>query len=192
MADGSLLLRGAAEARVHRFTLDDVLAMQALDILQGDRSRELIDGVIFDMASEGELHFDYKIALNRFLVRNVPEHVRVAPDATLMLSDTDAPEPDLFLFEAAARTHPFDIAKLLLVIEIADTSLAHDSNIKAELYARYGVPEYWVVDVNGRKTLVHRAPLSGRYPQLHEVAFGERLAPLRLPDLSFRLADLPR
>jgi Uma2 family endonuclease len=175
----------------HRFSFDDMMLMQAAGVIDPDARFELIDGEIIDMPHEGEAHLNYKIELVRFFNRHAPDEARVAPDATLMFSQRNVPEPDLYVFHASSPTHPIETEKLHLIIEIADSSIDHDTKRKAELYARHDVVEYWVVDVNARVTHVHRSPVSGAYPEPDRVPFDRVLTPLRLPELALQISSLP-
>lgn len=196
MAEGAgdfLLIRREMVERPsrRRVSIDDIFRGQHAGLVDPDARFELIDGEIINMPAEGEPHLNYKIELNRFFIRTLGETRRLTPDGTLMLSRFDAPEPDLYVFEGGAPTHPMDVSRLHLVVEIADTSLAHDLIDKAPLYAGYGVEEYWVVDVNARRTFVFRSPRAGRYPAPKEPSFSDVLRPLRLPEIALRIDDLP-
>lgn len=184
-------MRSPAPA-VHRFTVEEVRGLTAAGALSPEAPMELLDGELYGMPSEGELHRDYKIEIGRFFIRALPDELRAAMDTTLLLSPTEAPEPDLYVFDSGARTEPMDVSRLHLMIEIADTSLEHDLVRKARRYAGWGVVEYWVVDVYGRRTHVHRNPESGAYPPPMPVAFDAPLSCLRLPALPLVIADLPR
>jgi Uma2 family endonuclease len=174
----------------HRFTLDDVLAMVAAE--QVPRHVELVDGEILDMPSEGEAHIASKIELARFFIRAVGDDLRVGVDTTLPLAAEDAPSPDLYIIarDAVAKMGRADAVRL--VIEIADTTLAYDLNRKAALYASYGVPEYWVIDVQGAVTHVLTEPEGAVYRSIVTRAFDEPLIPLGLPHLSVAIADILR
>ena len=78
---------------------------------------------------------------------------------------------------------------LLLLVEIADTTLRFDVTVKAALYARAGVIEYWVLDVVGRRLLVHRDPRAGAYADITVYDEHERVSPLAAPHASFLVAD---
>src|SRR5215470_17980025 len=110
----------------------------------------------------------------RRLNRETP--IDVAPDD----NPTNEPEPDLIvlkrdLSEFQENPRPGDVD---LVVEIADTTLGFDRGIKARLYARAGIADYWVLDVNGRRMIVHRQPQAGRYLSVLEFNEDERVAPL--------------
>jgi Uma2 family endonuclease len=80
----------------------------------------------------------------------------------------------------------------LLVIEVADTSLDHDRNIKGPLYARAGIPEYWIVNLNGERIEVYREPSAAGYRASRFYLRGERLSPDFAPDLTIEVdAILP-
>ena len=196
MADGSgelLLIRREAFDRPTRLrvSIDDIFRWQRAGLVDPDADFELIDGEIIYMPAEGERHLNYKIELVRFFNRTLSDTRRLTPDGTLMLSTYNAPEPDLYVFEAGAPTHPIDVSRLHLVVEIADTSLVHDLVDKAPLYASFGVVEYWVVDVGARLTHVFCRPRDGRYGKPQEVAFSDWLRPLNIDEISLRIDDLP-
>jgi Uma2 family endonuclease len=170
----------------HGFTGEDVLRMQEAGLLIEDGKFELIDGEIIDMPSEGETHLGLRIRLNRFLARTLPDEIAMTPDGTLRLAEKDWPEPDFYLFPASIRVSEARGPDLLLLIEISDSTLAHDMRRKAALYRQYGVREYWVVDVNAGLVHVHR--LDGEWPAA-AVPLTTALTPSLIPGLSFAIAD---
>jgi hypothetical protein len=170
----------------HGFTGEDVLRMQEAGLLLEGGKFELIDGEIIDMPSEGALHLALKEELNRFLVRNLPDDLRVLPDGTLRLSDADWPEPDFYMHHKATPPGSVRGADTLLVIELSDSTLAHDLGLKADLYRSHGVREYWVVDVNAGVLHVHRA--DGAWPAA-AIPLTEAIEPRLVPGLRIRIAD---
>jgi Uma2 family endonuclease len=170
----------------HGFTGQDVLRMQEAGLLIEDGKFELIDGDIIDMPSEGETHLGLRIRLNRFLARALPDDIAITPDGTLRLADKDWPEPDFYLFPASIRVSEARGPDLLLLIEISDSTLAHDMRRKASLYRQYGVREYWVIDVNAACVHVHH--LDGAWPSA-PVPLTTALTPSLIPSLSVRIAD---
>ena len=177
--------------RLHRFTLDDVIVMREAGVIHPDAKVELLDGEIIDMGSEGELHADFVIALNRFLVLGLPSKV-VVPGNRLSLAPKDAPVPDLYVMEEGAPLVLTPSSAVALVIEVSDSSLSQDIGRKAIKYGSYGVFEYWVVDVRHEMTHVHSLPLAGGYAERRAVSFDQPLKPVRLPELELVIADLPR
>jgi Uma2 family endonuclease len=101
------------------------------------------------------------------------------------------PEPDLIVFKREFATfesnpQPED---LNLVVEIGDSTLKFDLTVKAALYARAGILEYWVLDVAGRRLFAHRRPVAGNYTSVAVYAENEVIAPLAAPQAHFRPAD---
>ncbi len=163
--------------------------MQAAGLLLEGGKFELIDGEIIDMPSEGSAHLDLKVALNRYLVKSLPDEFGLVPDGTLRLAERLWPEPDLYLYPSAMLASDVRGPDTLLVIEIADTTLKYDLGAKAARYRQHGVREYWVLDVVGRETHVHL--LNGAWPMKPQ-SFGEALTPTLLGGFKLRVADLDR
>ncbi|HZQ35072.1 MAG TPA: Uma2 family endonuclease, partial [Dehalococcoidia bacterium] len=88
-----------------------------------------------------------------------------------------------------SRAHPGP-ADVLLLIEVADTSLAHDREVTGPLYAAAGIPDYCLLDLAGEQVLVHREPKRGSYTRVETVRRGGTVAPLAFPDLLLPLDEL--
>lgn len=120
------------------------------------------------------------------------EQVVLSVQGPLRLDALNEPQPDLALLRSRAdsrrRSHP-SVGDALLVIEIAGNSLDYDRSVKRELYARHGVPEYWIVDLAGRAIEVFRAPSSGGYTETLRVA-GGRLRPVLVADTELDVGEL--
>jgi Uma2 family endonuclease len=185
-----LIPRPEAPSR-HRFTVDDVFRMQDAGVLGPEHRCELIHGELIDMPSEGDLHSFWKGKLTHSVARLLdPDLYGIGPDTTFYLDTSEAPEPDLFIVNAGVRPSEARGDTVLLVIEIADTSLAFDLSSKADLYAAYGVREYWVLDVQARRTLVHLLKPGGGYGAPLEAPFDADISATLIPQLSLRFADL--
>ncbi|MDX2238349.1 MAG: Uma2 family endonuclease [Hyphomonadaceae bacterium] len=169
-----------------RFTGEEVLALIAKGALAGDRV-ELLDGEIWEMASEGPPHGRLAVWLNKWLILNAPAGVSVACERTIRLADAHWPEPDFFLFPERLHVDEVRGADVLLLIEIADTSLQDDLTVKGPKYREYGVREYWVIDLGARVTHVHR--LDGAWPEEPPVPFDAPLRPAHLAGLELILAE---
>lgn len=176
----------------HKLTLHDVLSMMDKHILDPSAKYELIDGVVFEMPAEGRPHRYQKSAIIAHLNRTLPGEYFVMADATLDLSPHDAPSPDAYVIPAALAETALNPSDVLLVIEVADTTLADDLGPKAALYARAGVQEYWVVDIERRVILVHREKAGDAWAAPAEVTADETAVCAALPALKLRLADLKR
>lgn len=177
---------------VHKLTVDDVRAMLESGVLDRTAKYELIEGVVYDVPSENPPHIDVKSEIVIHLARTVPDEWFVVADATLKLSLDNAPSPDVYVFPAHIATADLKPSDVSLVIEIADTSLSDDLGPKAALYARYGVQEYWVVDIARRVILAHRARVGEGWATPLEISAEETAVCAGVPALRLRLADLKR
>lgn len=137
----------------HRITVDEYLKMAEVGILHEDSRVELIEGEIIDMAPIGLSHMSVVNRLNRLFVQATGESAIVQIQGSIRLSNFTAPQPDLVVlkprddFYASTWASADDI---LLVIEVSDSTLRYDRNIKVPLYARYGIQDVWIMDlVNG-------------------------------------------
>jgi len=151
----------------HLISVDAFHRMGEAGILgPGDRV-ELINGEIIDMSPIGVLHAAIVDALIRHFGRHAGKAVCIRCQNPLRLDDISEPEPDIAIIRPRAdfytTSHPGP-ADVLLVIEVADTSLAYDLGTKVPLYARHGIPEVWVIDAATRQTRVFREPAGGREP----------------------------
>ena len=172
-----------------RFNVHEYHRMAAAGILTEDDPVELIEGEIVEMPPMGSSHAAYIVRLNRHLVPQVGNQVDVRVQLPVRLSQHSEPEPDIALVQrqadsyATAHAGPDDI---LLVIEVAETTIRFDRSVKAAVYARAGIPEYWLFDVRRQQVQVSREPAEGRYRTVQVFRRGERL---RLP--SVPAVDLP-
>lgn len=123
---------------------------------------ELLEGEIVVMAPMDAEHARPIQELNHLLVRALPDSLRVRSQLPLATDDENEPEPDFAVVERDdEETNNPDTA--LLAIEIANTTVRDDLTRKARIYARAGIPEYWVLDVKKRELVVHRSPANGKY-----------------------------
>ena len=145
----------------HRLTVSDFHRMGEAGIFAAGDRVELIDGEIIDMSPIGALHAAIVDRLARHLGRSVGESVVVRCQNPIRLDDVSEPEPDIALLRPRAdgymSAHPGP-EDVLVVIEVADTSLAYDLGVKVPLYARHGIPKAWVIDAATRQTRVFREP----------------------------------
>jgi Uma2 family endonuclease len=181
----------AAEGlRRRRFTAAEVASMVASGIIAEDERIELIGGEVVPMSPKGRRHEMLRSELAFGLSRQCPAHLKVATETPLNLAADVAPEPDIIVFPASLRAPDVDGRSVLLVIEIADTSLAYDLNSKPPIYGSQGVREYWVINADTLETTTHREPSGAAYRTVTTVASDERLVPHLAPELGVRLADI--
>ncbi len=152
--------------RRHRITVDEYHRMAEVGVLAPDARVELIEGEIIDMAPIGRAHTSVVDQLNRLLVRAVGDEAIVRVQGSVRLSQMSEPEPDVVLLKPRADfyRHRFALgADTLLVIEVSDSTLRYDRDVKVPLYARHGVPEVWIVDLTGDQLLGFGSPSAGGY-----------------------------
>jgi hypothetical protein len=152
-----------------------------------DKHADLLEGVVYVMAPQTDAHARAVRVLNR-AARSVDEAAyTVGTQAPVRLSDDTEPEPDLWVARGADTGHHPAATDLELVVEVSATTLRHDSGPKLSVYAKYGVPVVWVVDLDGRRVHTYAEPVDGVYTQIATVTGGQ-LA--HTCGLSVDLADL--
>lgn len=170
----------ALDPRRKRWTVEEAYRIQEMlpDLLPG--RWELIEGELIDKMGQKPPHAWVITRLNVFLTQQFADRVRI--QLPLSLPDPDRrsePEPDIVVLHSDARQFfdrhpgPGDVA---LLIEVADTTREVDLNIKSALYARYGVGEYWVIDIPQRCVVVHRGPSVDIYTSVEEIPCNKEVA----------------
>ena len=189
LIDGRLLMRSSDKP--YRFTLSEVRQMVEVGILAEDARVELIDGEVIDMAPQNAPHMYAKHELYRTLAENLDRSFVIQIEGTLALANGIAPCPDIFIHSASKRVDKLTGADVLLLIEVADSSILRDLRAKAALYARFGIADYWVVDACGRRIFIHRQPGPTGYDEVFEADRDAVVSPLAIPTLAVRVGDLP-
>jgi Uma2 family endonuclease len=175
------------------FSVDEYERMVEVGILTRQDHVELIHGEIVEMTPIGRGHFAAASALHAFFVERLGRRVVVGAAGSLRVPPHSMPEPDLMLlvpradFYRGADLRPEDV---LLLIEVADTSLRYDRVVKGPLYAAAGVAEYWIVDVDGGAVEVYRDPIQGHYRSGRRITRGQSFGPQAFPELLLSVADI--
>ena len=174
-----------------RWTRDECEALDAQGLWDYERL-ELIEGDLIQKMSKKPRHsivlaLLYERLAGVFGMRLVNQErtIDVSPED----NPTNQPEPDLIVLTRAVSSYPKP-ADLQLVVEVADSTLRFDLSIKAALYARAGIREYWVVDIAGRCIVVHRDPAEGRYGSIAAYSEDETVSPLAKPGQSLRISEI--
>ncbi len=162
-------LENAPLLKRHRLTVDDYGRMGEAGVFAPDARVELIDGEVIDMAPIGTRHAAAVTRLDRLLQRAVGDQAIVRSQNPLRLGDRSEPEPDLLLLvprtDFYASGHPV-AGDVLLLIEVADSSVRYDREIKLPLYARHGITEVWLVDLEAGMLRFFRGPQGERYTDI--------------------------
>ncbi|HEY0202947.1 MAG TPA: Uma2 family endonuclease [Acetobacteraceae bacterium] len=196
MADGdaALIAPSILEA-VHAFTVDDYHRMAEAGILSADERTELIEGVVVTMSPIGAPHFVAVLRLEKLLRDAVGERALVSVQGPVRLPPRSEPQPDLALLRPPVDRYEAVLpgpADVFLLVEVSDSTLARDRDVKAPLYAAHGIPEYWLVDLEARHVLVHRDPLPAerRWQSVQPVGADAVLDLAALPGAAVPLAGL--
>lgn len=167
-----------------RFTADEYQRMGQAGILTEDDRVELIAGEIITMTPIGTRHNASVNRGMRTLVRAVGDDAIVQSQGSVRLDLYSEPQPDLVLlrprsdFYASRHAGTGDI---LLIIEIAESSMQYDRDVKAPIYAAADIPEYWLVDLNTNVLWRFSSPAEGRYRGVEQYRRGQSIAPMLLP-----------
>jgi Uma2 family endonuclease len=174
-----------------RFTVAEVEAMVAAGVMEEDERVELIGGELVPMSPKGSRHELVKIALVDHWIRARPIACRVAPETTFRLSEDTYLEPDVVIYPRVSGIRELTGANVLLVVEIADSSLRYDSGRKAALYASFGIRELWVIDAVRLAARVFREPAADGYRNAQDFGPADRLVPIIAPEaFALRLDEL--
>jgi Uma2 family endonuclease len=176
-----------------RFTADEYQQMGRVGILSEDDRVELIDGEIIAMTPTGPRHGASVDRTTRAFVTRAGDSAIVRVQGSVRLNVYSESEPDLVLlrpgadFYASAHPGPADI---LLIVEVAHSSIDSDRDFKGPFYARASVHEYCLADLNENVLHCFSTPKDGAYQNVREYRRGQSIAPLLLPDCVILVDDL--
>lgn len=181
----------SAPLRRHRLSVEDYYKMGEVGIFSEKDRVELIDGEIIDMVPIGSNHaYTINKIVNLYLLKQLESNILVRIQDPLRLDRYNEPEPDIALVNkknySAHHPGPEDT---LLVIEVADSSLDYDIEIKTPLYAHYNVPEVWVINLNDAKIHIFDSPNNGSYQNRKEINSG-KLTPTKIKSFILDLEEL--
>ena len=176
------------------FSVDEYHRMAEAGIFSEDDRVELIEGEIVEMTAIGNPHATCVRRLIR-LFTGSPLGSRVIVDAQnpVRLGMCSEPQPDLTLlryrddFYASQTPAPEDV---ILLVEVADSSLGYDREVKAPLYADFGIPEHWIVDVTAGVIEVYRQPHQGRYQDVRRFGRGQTISLEAFPEVTFPVESI--
>jgi len=176
--------------RRHKLSVEVYHRLGTSGILSDADHVELIEGEIIDMSPIGSRHAGMVNKLAHLLRDQVGSSAIVSVRNPLAVSAESEPVLDLAILvpraDFYARSHPKP-QDVLLLIEVADTSLRYDSEVKIPLYAEAGITEVWLVNLESRSLIVHRAPRNGGYQHV-EVLTGAAMAVTMLDGMAVSIA----
>lgn len=159
----------------------------------GRRRVELLEGSIIEMSPVGRRHWVTTNLVAEALEKAFGDGYFVSVQSPIYLSSSE-PEPDVAVLKGSPRDYADAVSTTLpeLVVEVADTSLEYDRRQKQTIYARAGIREYWIVDIEGGTVEVRRQPdtITGTYNSENAVRRGEQINPVALPGVTVSTDDL--
>ena len=183
--------RQEREPKRRLFTVDEVLAMDRAGIFHPDERIELLDGEIVVMPPIGEPHADGTSRLGADLNYRLYNRAIVRVQQPVRLNDHSLPEPDisvLILRDDYHQGHPAP-TDVLLLVEVADSSLESDREVKLARYAAAGIPEVWIANLRARQVEGFSDPVDGAYRSRRVVTATGRISPLAFPDVSLAVGE---
>lgn len=177
-------------------TVKEYHLMAEVGILHSDEKTELIAGqIIRKMTHQGSYHAAAITRNNRLFAKSLPENILVRLQLPIILNDFSEPEPDI----AIVKSDPYDYndnhptAKdVYLIVEIADTTLKTDREIKRKLYAQSGIKDYWVLDVKNNQLYVYREAKEEDYQTEIILTEEDAIAPLAFPECQIKVSQMLR
>jgi Uma2 family endonuclease len=163
----------------HLISVNDYYRMAEAGIFTEDQHIELINGEIFDMPPIGSFHADIINTLTRVFYQQINDNIRISVQNPIRLSDLSEPEPDIALVKNKnyRLQHP-TADDVLLLIEVADSSLHYDRTIKLPQYASHQIPEVWLFNLKEQRLDIYQQP-DNDYYRLHlRPKAGESIQPL--------------
>lgn len=184
-------IREPSAYQVHRWTRAEYEHMVEVDGFPQEARVELLDGEIVDMSPQKSLHASACDLAEAALRLCAFDDAYIRTQKPLAIDATSEPEPDIAVVPGTARdyvyVHP---STALLVVEVADSSLDYDRTRKASVYARNGVPEYWILNLRDRVLEVYRQPDADAYRLSDALRTDTTVTPLASPGCAVAVRDL--
>ncbi|MFB8792927.1 MAG: Uma2 family endonuclease [Microcoleus sp.] len=178
---------------IRKWTVKEYHKLGEMGVFHPEERVELLSGNIIKMSAKGTAHTSALGRTDRLLQNLFGNLAWVRMQDPIALDDNSEPEPDI----AVVRIDPFDYAthhptpsEVYLIIEVADSSLTFDREIKAKAYARSGIADYWVLNVNNRQLHIFREPAVDGYQS--ELILGENgsISPLQFPTVNIAIQEM--
>ncbi len=187
------MTHNAQRIRQRRFTIEEYYKMSDAGILREDDRVELIEGEIVEMSPVGTPHSSSVVRLTRLLILAVGDKAVVSTQNPIRLGKRSQPEPDILILKprgddyAEAHPEPKDV---LWLIEVSDTTLNYDRTTKLSLYARFNVPETWIVNLTDKRLEIYREPSPRGYKLARFLEGTDTASPERLPKFSVSVKSI--
>lgn len=176
----------------HRWSVAEFHQMAAVGLLDETDRVELIEGEMIDMAPIGSKHaFIVNRLSQAFSAGGAKGQYLVSTQNPVCLGERSEPQPDIALLKNGNYMDALPTAaSVLLIVEVSDTTLGYDRDVKLGLYASHGIPEVWLVDVNAVELIVYREPAEGQYRLIRKPTAAEAVSPVLVSGVSISLAEI--
>ncbi|MBC5795200.1 Uma2 family endonuclease [Sphaerospermopsis sp. LEGE 00249] len=175
------------------WTVDEYHRMAEAGIFEPSERVELLEGKIICIVAKGTVHRSAVGRTNKLLQNRLENQAWIAIQDPVKLNERSEPEPDV----AVVKIDPLDYAdhhptpdEIYFIIEVADSSLKLDTEIKAKAYSQAGIKDYWVLDVVKRELIVFRNPTPEGYQNQEISTEHQKISPLDFPDLEIMVAEM--
>ena len=183
----------SVQIQKHYFNVDEYYRMTQAGIFSEDDRIELIEGEVVEMSPIGSSHQGCVDQLSSVVMEKIGRAAIVRVQGPVHIDEYSEPQPDISLLKPRQdfyrRAHPTP-TDVLLVIEVADTSLEYDRNVKLPLYARSGIPEAWLIILAKDSVEVHSEPKNGKYQKVQRLKRGKTLASPTIAGLKVNVDDI--
>jgi Uma2 family endonuclease len=174
-----------------KLRLEDYLLLDDSGAFEAYRKTELIEGEVFFMNAQHRPHARIKSRLFRLIAEALDgSNLEAVVEGSVAVPPINVPEPDIVVTSEAEGKGLIPLTSVRLIVEVADATLKNDLTVKAAIYARHGVPEYWVVDVNAG--IIHQLwhPDDASYGERREARFGARITAATIDGLSLETGGI--
>ena len=175
------------------FTVNEYERLYETGIFSPSERTELIEGEIFTMAPIGSRHAATVNLMARLFIQSLDGKAITSIQNSIPMNDLSEPQPDLVVLEYREDFYKHKkpkAANVIFIVEVSDSSLRFDRQVKGPLYARHGIPEYWVVDLIDEQIIVFREPSANGYQQEKHYRKEDTVVPLHFPDFGVTVCDV--
>jgi Uma2 family endonuclease len=179
-------------APTYKFTVEEYHKLAEIGLFGEDDRVELLNGEIVVMHAIGKRHAQAVTNLNMDFAEQARRRFMVSPQNPVWLDEMSEPEPDIVLVpwrRKAGASHP-QPADVFLIIEVADSSLHYDRRDKMRAYARVGIREFWILNLEENVVEIFRSPQGDSYAETFRAGAGESLSPLAFPDVVIAIDEI--
>lgn len=175
------------------FTVREYDRMSESEVLAEGERVELIRGEIIKMSPIGRRHAACVIRLSDVFTRKLGDRFLLSVQNPLALDNTSKPEPDVVLLKRKSDCYESGLpqpADVFLLIEVGDSTVDSDRELKIPLYAEDGITEVWLIDINSAYREVHRSPTANGYQEIQKFYPGQSLSILAFPEVSITVDEI--